>query len=417
MADELFSPTRRARNRRMQQTDSLTAWLGEALLYPLRGHAGWMLLLMAGLLTAGLAGWFLDMLILALFGAPILVVAGAITIGYCYTCTEHSAQGEAEAPPMDSNTLAPFNKRLGSGLVFIMATLTLGPLLAWLLPAHLVLTGGQSYALQGMHPVSLLRTLQVLGRNGLQVSLLATGWSLTIIPAALWLPFPLFIAATLYALLLVSHLAGFAAWHAREALALTKPQEESRRSEQDMREHTARLMEEVLRLDNQRQREAAVTMLDKPPHPEDWPDRAAYETGMLRRLLENDKKGLARAWSRHVLTQRADNNGRSHPGTLTEFVGLSQSLGPERLPESASLRLVLARAAMDSGRRDLALDVLQEADGTESVLEAAQAALLRTRLLLEKGQDEQARPLLARLQKHPQTNIRTQAGKLSGLLR
>ena len=387
----------------MSAARSLWHWLPQALLYPLRGNAlGFLLVFAPVLWLATLAG---------LWGLWALVIFGAWSINYVFTCTARTALGEAHPPALDAAQLNPFDRRMGTTLIYTVTWGLLPPVAAILLPAHLVLVSLRHHR-ASLGPRRLTQTLHVMGYNGVLAGALSLAIPLGLVFIEHLVPRILLLAGALYWLVFSAHIAGFGARHARHELGLATLYE-LEHDDITRRRHMDRLMETVLALDRTGKRGEALKTLMTPTNAVGWPDHHSYQIAVLHRLLDNDRERLACAWTRHVLADLLRHRRRAR---VVEVLALTRGLEPRRLPEAARTRLTLARIARDAGRTDLALAVLAEHDGRNPDMDAGHAALLHARLLAEQGDDRTAGTILRRLRNHGHAPLMAGVKELEAIL-
>lgn len=409
----------RAEDRALAARPSLPAYLPRLLVYPLRGNGlGFLLVFTPILYFSVLAG---------VFGIWALVVFGAWTVSYVFTCTERTADGRALPPVIEYEQLNPFDARLGASLVYFAALAALPPAaaaylgdaaqpvlivaLALALPAHLVRLGALREPMASLNPVAVARTAAALGANGLvaagvaAVACVAAG---AVFTSSLLAGF----AATLYALVLTGHAAGFAAFHASERLGLAGPEIDN--DDTAAERALNGLVEAMLAYDGRGEREQALACFEAPA---DWvaaADPVAVQVNALRRVHANGRRQLARACGRVVLARLLD-WGRTVQAA--ELLAELRELDPARLAADARRQRALAEAAASSGRAELGLDVLADLDGETSDPDTGRAAVAKAWLLADRGREDEARALAEQLRRSLGTLLDPELERLQTLLR
>jgi hypothetical protein len=234
-----------AADRRMAETPALPRYLPWILLYPLRGHALGLLLLLPGFLWWGLQN---------LFGVFLLGLLAPWVLRYAEAIIEASAAGQA-TPPRFTADMMTFSVRslrplvavlvLGVALYLVqdrgtavqVATLAAG---AFLLPGFMLVLTAENSLLAALNPLQLLPAIWRVGGVYLLVCLVlavaASALLFTVSRAAQFTG----VFVSIYLWLMAFHLLGYVAYHRAGQLGLAlkapPPTDESRRfEEQDAR--------------------------------------------------------------------------------------------------------------------------------------------------------------------------------------
>ncbi len=278
---------------RRMAASNLAAYLPRVLLYPLRGHAAPVILVVTLLLGLGSAS------IVAL--VP-LVVGTLWAAHYAMRVLEDTSYGHALPPRLTGDALTFSDGMTWSTLVAPGALLLLylrqpGPavwLIAALLPAHWIALGTTRSLIAACHPLRLLHIIAVVGVAYLFVCVLLLGAAALAVWMSTRVSSFLLIAGWLYLLIMACHLLGFVAYQRHERLGMgvhvIRPTiEREREAEQARRLKT--LVEKVAALHAAHDDEAAARLMrGTPAGPA---DARRFHEDLYERLKALPARGLA----------------------------------------------------------------------------------------------------------------------------
>jgi hypothetical protein len=393
-------------NARMVASPSLWRYLPSILLYPLRGYALGVVLVM------GLLFWMFDL-------AGIYAAAmGPITLGwltiYLFMIVEDTALGHAIAPQLGTEVLG--HSDYGRILMVIGFWLVIGALGGYLrrngiphgyeicmlvgmllFPAFLVTVALAGSVWSALNPVELMKFIYRTGRGYLlAVTLLCISYVLI---AAVTGVVPSLLAhmATIYFLVMSAHLVGFVTYHRHERLGLDvmveRPTEARARLAAQQRQLDATLQQAIALLET-RGWDAARELLRREPtglvdvrlyHEE------LYEALRLRRQYDLslvEGKQLIRCL---VMQKRLDRA----LDIYEQCLDVNRIFEPEPLGDCVALAEAAFRAKRWSMLETIAADVPPRHPGS---VEAVTLQFLRARFLAEiRKQDGQALSILTPL--------------------
>jgi hypothetical protein len=388
---------------RRMVTSTLAGYLPQVGIYPLRGQAAPVILLITFLLGIGTTS------LLALLP---LIVGVSWTAHYAVRVIERTSLGRATPPRLTGESLMLTDGLTWSTLLLPAALLALhfgghraivGALLL-VLPAHWVALATTRSLLAACHPVRLWHIVRVIGPAYVDVCLLLAGSVLLGQWFSARLPGLILIAVWLYLLVATCHLLGFMAYLRHERLGYGAQVRRPSRAD-DLEAQQARTLDTLIQgvrtLHAARDDAAAARlMLSVLPGPA---DARSFHEALFERIKAIPARGLALAQAARLISFLLD---RKLADRALDVFESALDLDPRFEVQSAFELVALAERALMNRQRRLIDRILENAQSRFAHDPAIRLLdRIRIRTLVEIDRDEaSARALLASigdLQAHP----------------
>ncbi len=395
-----------AADRRMVETPELWRYMPQLLLYPLRGYALYVVIVMGALVwLAGYAG---------VFGIALSGVLFGWMSYYFMEVVLRTAVGHAIPPPMGTDVLFMGDKLKLGMLVGYLAGMTLLTLSAsragqgglalavlcagiYLLPAYLAALVLQPHVLAALNPLVLFRFLWHTGLAYVFSALLLAAVGVLVV--VLSGRSSAFVSCVLlvYGIIFMCHLVGYVAYHHHEeldiAVSVARPTEESRGAEQQ----AARLANLLKRVDKHLEakdpRAARDAILAEDAA--DLSNPRGFHEDLFEALRQRHQDALALVQGNRLIGLLVQ---QKRLGRALDILEISLDLSARFTPQPPMLGAALAEQALADKRLPLftRLDgaLQQAAPGGEA---AAALQFLKARVLVEQRKDREALALLTPL--------------------
>lgn len=395
-----------AADQRMAGSRGVLAWLPQVLLYPLRGHAPPIILLVTLMLGFGSGG---------LVGFPLLVVGMLFLAHYAIRVIEQTSLGHARPPRLGGDALMLADRFTWAAMLAPLALLSLHfrgadaavIALALLLPAHWIALASTRSLVSALHPLRLMQIVVVTGPAYLAVCALALAAAL----AGRWLSAELssllLLAIWLYALFAACHLLGFVAYQRHERLGIgVQVERPAQQLERTQLEDQAQRIEQLVQVLSATQQAgdsegAAKLLRDTQPGAADA--RQFHET-LYERLKLAQLRGLALTQAARMIGFLLD---RRLSDRALEIFENAADRDPRFQAESALHYPPLAERALETRQYTLLARLLDSAQaGFPGDPALRLLDLVRVRELFDHRRDAQAArtvlDALGPLDRHPQ---------------